>query len=127
MIRTLTFISAAMAAIVCLGLYHLAEQARVTASDLRATEAAIRHEHEVLIVLGAEWARLTQPARIHALVQKHLDLVDRPAVELSSLALLPSKNATLAAPSTIRTAKAAKPAAGPRKPPVRTAELPPGA
>jgi hypothetical protein len=42
-------------------------------------------------VLGAEWARLTQPARIEALTQRHLDLTDKPSVELSSLSQLPGE------------------------------------
>jgi hypothetical protein len=126
MIRTLNVICIAMTGLVCLGLYRFAEEARVAAADLKATRAAIAHEHNALIVLGAEWARLTQPARIHALAERHLDLVDRPAIQLSSLAQLPSKNAPLVPPGAIRNAKIVVPAPLPRPRVVRTAELPSG-
>jgi hypothetical protein len=91
MIRTLNFAFIAITAFVCLGLYRIAEEARVAAADLRETHAAIAREHDALAVLGAEWARVTQPARIQALSERHLDLSDRPAVELSSFLQLPQK------------------------------------
>ena len=127
MIRTLTFVCLAMTGLVCLGLYRLAEEARVAAADLKATQAAIQREHTTITVLGAEWARLTQPARIHALAQRHLDLVERPVIELSSLTQLPSKNELLVPRGAIRNAKVLVPAPGQQKPRViRTAELPSG-
>lgn len=100
MIRTLDFVFLAMTGLVCLGLYGIAERARVAEADLRASERAIAREHDTLTVLGAEWARVTQPARIQALAERHLDLADMPAVQVSSLAALPRKDAppTLGAP-----------------------------
>lgn len=91
MIRTVNFAFIAITGFVCLGLYRVAEEARVAQVDLRQTRAAIVQEHDALAVLGAEWARVTQPARIQALSQKHLDLSDRPATEFSSLTQLPQK------------------------------------
>ena len=93
MIRTLDFVFIVMAGLVCLGLYGIAERTRVAEADLRASERAIAREHNTLTVLGAEWARVTQPARIQALAERHLDLADMPAVQLSSLAALPRKDA----------------------------------
>ena len=78
MIRTLNFAFIAITGFVCLGLYRIAEEARVAQVDLRETRAAIVREQDALAVLGAEWARVTQPARIQALSQKHLDLSDLP-------------------------------------------------
>ena len=125
MIRTLNFVCIAMAGLVCLGLYRFAEEARVARADLKATQAAIAREHSTLIVLGAEWARLTQPARIHALAQRHLDLMDKPTIQLSSLKRLPAKNAPLVPQGAIRTAKVVVPAQGQQRSRViRTAELP---
>ena len=125
MIRTLNFVCIAMTGLVCLGLYHLAEKARVAHADLKTTQAAIAHEHSTLIVLGAEWARLTQPARIHALAQRHLKLTDKPAVQLSSLKQLPAKNAPLVPQGAIRNAKMVVPVPAQRGPRViRTAQLP---
>ncbi len=91
MIRTLNFAFIVMTGLVCLGLYRIAEEARVAAADLKATRMAIVRENDALTVLGAEWARLTQPGRIQALVGRHLELSDRPEAQLSSLTQLPSK------------------------------------
>jgi hypothetical protein len=91
MIRTLNFAFIAITGFVCLGLYRIAEEARVAEADLRATKSAIIREQDALAVLGAEWARVTQPARIQALSQKHLALSDLPVAQVSSLAQLPQK------------------------------------
>ena len=108
MIRTLNFAFIAITGFVCLGLYRVAEEARVAAVDLRQTRAAIVQEQDTLAVLGAEWARVTQPARIQALSEKHLTLSDRAQVELSSLTQLPQK-APLAPESNFATVKALVP------------------
>ncbi|HEX3485754.1 MAG TPA: hypothetical protein VHT51_11885 [Micropepsaceae bacterium] len=105
MIRTLNFAFIAITSLVCLGVYRTAEHARVDQAELKAAQMAIVRENSALTVLGAEWARLTQPARIQALTQRHLDLSDQPAVELSSLSQLPSKNAPLVAEGDVRNAK----------------------
>jgi cell division protein FtsL len=91
MIRTLNFAFIAITGFVCLGLYRIAEEARVAAVDLRETRSAIVQEQDALAVLGAEWARVTQPARISALTEKHLDLSALPVMEFSSLTQLPQK------------------------------------
>jgi hypothetical protein len=109
MIRTLNFAFIAITSLVCLGVYRTAEHARVDQGALKATQAAILRENNTLTVLGAEWARVTQPARLQALTERHLDLSDAPAVELSSLSQLPSKNPPLAAEGDIRNAKAVVP------------------
>ena len=116
MIRTLNFAFAVITGLVCLGLYRIAEEARVAAADLKATRASIVRENDALTVLGAEWASLTQPGRIQALVGRHLDLSDQPAVQLSSFAQLPPKNAPLAAEGAIRNAKAVAPQPLPQQP-----------
>ena len=64
MMRTLNFAFIVVTGMVCLGLYRIAEEARVTQADLAAANRAIAQEHETMVVLGAEWARVTQPARI---------------------------------------------------------------
>jgi hypothetical protein len=93
MIRTLNFAFIAMTGLVCLGLYRIAEEARVAQAELRSTRAAIARENDMLTVLGAEWARLTQPARIQALASRHLQMSDAPTLELSSLTALPNRAA----------------------------------
>jgi hypothetical protein len=124
MIRTLNFAFIVMTGLVCLGLYRIAEEARVAAADLKATRAAIVRENDALNVLGAEWARLTQPKRIQALVGRHLELSDRPEAQLSSLTQLPLKNAPLAPENAIRNAKAIVPQGQPQLPAQAPGETP---
>ena len=121
MIRTLNFFCIAITGLVCLGLYRLAEEARVASVDLRSTQVAIENEHKSLTVLGAEWARVTRPARIQALAARHLDLVDKPVLQLSSLTQLPLKDAPKV--MEIREAKVVMPSAASR---ARTVLLAPG-
>jgi hypothetical protein len=127
MIRTLNFAFIAITSLACLGVYRTAEQARVDQGALKATQAAILRENNTLAVLGAEWARITQPARIQALTQRHLDLSDSPTVELSSLSQLPSKDAPLPAEGEIRNAKAVVPQnpAIPQAVPTAEPQIPP--
>jgi hypothetical protein len=116
MIRTLNFAFIAITGFVCLGLYRIAEEARVAAADLRETHVAIVGEQDALAVLGAEWARVTQPARIQALSQKHLDLSDRPVMEFSALTQLPQKAPPLAPETGFATVKAIAPEIKPSQP-----------
>jgi hypothetical protein len=109
MIRTLNFAFIAITSLGCLGVYRTAEHARADQEALKATQAAIVRESNTLTVLDAEWARLTQPARIQALTQRHLDLSDAPEPQLSSLSQLPPKNPPLAPEGDIRNAKAVVP------------------
>ncbi len=91
MIRLLNLTLMLVTGFVCLGVYRIAEEARIAAVELRATRAAIAQENLSFIVLGAEWARLTQPARIQALSELYLKLDERPAAQLASLGQLPPK------------------------------------
>jgi hypothetical protein len=127
MIRTLNFAFIAITSLVCLAVYRTAEQARVDQRALKATQIAIVRESDMLTVLGAEWARITQPARIQALTQRHLDLSDLPAAQLSSLSQLPEKNPPLAAEGEIRNAKVVLPQipATPQTPPASAPRIQP--
>jgi hypothetical protein len=130
MIRTLNFAFIAITGFVCLGLYRIAEEARVASVDLRQTQAAIVREQDTLAVLGAEWARVTQPGRIQALAERHLKLSDTPVAQVSSLTQLPEK-APLVAESGFATVKAVvpdvakrrRPAVSPAQPATRFAEI----
>lgn len=110
MLRILNVAFVAITAILCVGLYRVAEEARVTQEELRATRAAVARENDDLIVLGAEWARLTQPARIQALAARHLRLADDPSLQLSSVTSLPSRSLPVVPDNAIRAAKAVQPA-----------------
>jgi len=91
MIRLLNFTLIVVTGLICLGVYRVAEEARITGIELRETQAAIAQENQSLAVLGAEWARVTQPGRIQALVERYLHLNDRPAAQLASVSQLPPK------------------------------------
>lgn len=91
MIRTVNFLLMALTGFVCLGLYRVAEETRVARAELVATEASIASTRDELAVLEAEWAHLTQPARVQALASRHLRLSDAPVLELSSLTQLPRR------------------------------------
>ncbi len=72
-------------------MYQIAEEARVAQADLRRVQAEIAGEQNAMAILGAEWARMTQPARIEALAARHLPLTEDPTLQLSSLTLLPPR------------------------------------
>jgi len=127
MIRTLNFAFIAITGFVCLGLYRIAEEARIASADLRETRAAIVSEQDSLAVLGAEWARVTQPARIQALSQRHLNLSDLPVTEFSSLTQLPEKLPPLAPENNFATVKAIAPDIKPVTPRASTAQPDPDA
>lgn len=91
MIRILNFTLILATGLICLGVYRVAEEARMTAFELRETRAAIAQENKTMAVLGAEWAKQTQPARIQALAEKYLNVTDRPEAQLASVSQLPPK------------------------------------
>jgi len=104
MIRILNFALIVVTGFACLGLYHIAEEARIAQAELRKVEAEIMSEKNAITVLGAEWARLTQPARISALAARHLPLADQPTSQLSSLVMLPPRALVPTEESIFRTA-----------------------
>jgi len=104
MIRILNFALIVVTGLACIGLYRIAEEARIAQTDLRKVEAEINAEENAIAILGAEWARLTQPARIQALAARHLPLVEEPTLQLSSLTLLPPRALTPTEEPTFRTA-----------------------
>jgi hypothetical protein len=91
MIRLLNLTLVLVTGLVCLGVYRIAEEARIAAIELRQTKVAIAQENQSFTVLGAEWASLTQPARIQLLAERYLKLDERPAAQLASLGQLPPK------------------------------------
>jgi hypothetical protein len=124
MIRTLNFALVFLTGFTCLAVYRVAEETRISEAELRATEAAIADEQDLLAVLGAEWARVTQPARIQALAARHLPLSEQPTVQLSSLTLLPSRPLQHTADPAYRTASVVVPEPAPSAIADAVSELP---
>ena len=90
--RTLNFALVLLTALVCFGIYRVAEDARVAHASLVMTERQIAHEHQTLVVLGRGVGRRSRgPQRIQALAERHLDLADAPVVELSRSRMLPRR------------------------------------
>lgn len=108
--RTFNFALILITGIVCIVTYRVAEEARVARASLIIAERQIAHERQTLTVLGAEWASLTRPQRIHALAARHLDLADVPAVELASFAQLPHRGAAPLTEEPLRNARVILPA-----------------
>jgi len=117
MMRTLNFAFVLLTGIVCIAVYRVAEEARVAHAGLVMTERQIAREQQTLVVLGAEWASVTQPQRIQALAERHLDLTDTPTLELSSLTLLPHRGDAPLTEGPLRDARAIQPEPTPALPP----------
>lgn len=120
MIRVLNFFCFAFVALSCLALYQVSEQTRLARVSLNETNRDIVTQHSAMSVLEAEWGRVAAPARIQRLAETRLGLSDTPAIELSSLELLPRRGAD--APlgnANVRTASATIPE--PRDPRIRLA------
>jgi hypothetical protein len=115
MIRILNLAFIAVTAIACLGLYRIAEEARIADAELNAVESAIAAERNALVVLGAEWARVTEPTRIQALAAMHLPLSEEPTLQLSSLTALPERALIPVDEPTIRSASIVVPAPAPAR------------
>jgi hypothetical protein len=107
MIRILNFVSFAFAALCCLALYHLSEQTRVARVRLSVVERQIVEDRDAMKVLQADWERVSEPSRIHALAQTQLGLSDTAAVAVASLDLLPRRDVAPLAGSPVQTASVA--------------------
>jgi|ERR1051326_3254657 cell division protein FtsL len=115
MIRVATFFCFAVSALACLALYHVSEQTRVARTELSAVHRQIAAEQQSLHTLEAEWGRVADPARIQHLAQARLGMDDAPAMELSSLKLLPRRgDEAPLSEGQVRTASAVVQAGDPR-------------
>ncbi|HUJ48112.1 MAG TPA: hypothetical protein VLV55_13340 [Rhizomicrobium sp.] len=94
MIRVLNFFCFALSALACLALYHVSDQTRATRGQVAQVQRQIAAERQSISLLQAEWGRLSEPARIQRLSQAGSGADDAPAIELSSLTLLPRKGET---------------------------------
>ncbi|MBV9330536.1 MAG: cell division protein FtsL [Alphaproteobacteria bacterium] len=89
MVRLLNFVCVAAMAVAILANYHISEQARVAAVELKALEHNTAAEREATTVLQVEWQRVAGPERVQALAQAKLGMADAATAQLASLELLP--------------------------------------
>jgi hypothetical protein len=101
MVRILNFACFAIAALCCLGLYHVSEETRVARVQLGTVEKRIIDDDAAMKVLQADWEKVTEPSHIQALAQARLGLSDTPTVAFASFDNLPRRGeaaASAAAP-----------------------------
>jgi hypothetical protein len=100
MVRILNFTCFVVAALCCLGLYHVSEETRVARIQFGVVEKQITDDDAAMKVLEADWEQVTEPSHIQGLAQTHLGLSDTPTVALASFDSLPRRgDAAAAAPA----------------------------
>jgi cell division protein FtsL len=74
MIRVLNFAMIAITMLICFGLYRVTHAAQEREAQLASIEGAISETKREAGVLKAEFSLLSQPAKIEALTERHLEL-----------------------------------------------------
>ena len=98
MFRTLDIILVVVMTAVAAVTYTLKHQAELKLEDVRKIEAEIKLEHDTIDLLRADWALLTQPARLKKLIetyQAELQLVPTESTQLVQPSELPMLKADL--------------------------------
>jgi cell division protein FtsL len=91
MMRGLTLFWLLAAALIVTAVFGIAYQTEERERELTRLRREILAEQDAIHVLTAEWAYLTQPARIQALAQRHLHLVPVDASRMIKLEDLPAR------------------------------------
>ncbi|HEY4114440.1 MAG TPA: hypothetical protein VGM17_10315 [Rhizomicrobium sp.] len=91
MIRVINFCCFAVTALVCLALYDVSDETRVTHNRALAIRQQIGDEQRQIKALEIRWQELALPGRIQQLAASESGSDDAPAVVLSSLTMLPRK------------------------------------
>ena len=89
LIRFVNFVCVAAMGMAILANYHVSEQTRLAAVELRSVERRTAEERGAMTVLEAKWENVAGPARVQALAQAKLGMNDAATVQLSALELLP--------------------------------------
>lgn len=89
MMRASTFLWLAVATLAGVGLFLLKYQVQSLEADLADVERQARADRETIHVLKAEWAYLSDPARIRRLAESHLGMVPLAPGMIRTLAELP--------------------------------------
>lgn len=98
MLRTLDILLIGVMTVAATITYSIKHRAEVKLEEVRKIEAEIRLEHDTIDLLRADWALLTQPARIDKLVKRYaneLQLQPTESTQLSQAQEVPKLKADL--------------------------------
>jgi len=87
--RVLNLCVAAVLIFAAVYVYEIKFESTLRAERVASLRAEVRQERETIAALRAEWAQLENPARIEALVRRHLDLEPVEPNQFDSLDSLP--------------------------------------
>ncbi len=88
----LSFISLMVAVLAACGVYAFKGQVQNLESELRKAERSIERERFEITRLRAEWATLSDPARLSRLAQAHLKLEEASPRQLVSIDDIPMRS-----------------------------------
>ena len=84
--------------VAAVGVYTIKFESTVRAEQVAKLAAEIKRERDAIAALRAEWALLDNPARIQALVHRHLVLKMLDPTQIEHLDSLPERPSTPAGP-----------------------------
>ena len=99
--RLLHFIVVASLVVAAVHVYKIKFESAVQAERVAKLGVEIRHEHERVASLRAEWAQLDNPARIQALAQRFLALKPLDPAQIEGLDHLPERTEPAPAPAEV--------------------------
>jgi hypothetical protein len=91
LMRLVHLIVVAALVVAAVGVYTIKFESTVRAEHVAKLAAEIKHERDTIAALRAEWALLDNPARIQALVHRHLALKMLDPAQIEHLANLPER------------------------------------
>src|SRR5262245_57141913 len=98
LMRLVHLIVVAALIVAAVGVYTIKFESTVRAEHVAKLAAEIKRERDTIAALRAEWALLDNPARIEALVHRHLALRMLDPAQIEHLANLPERPPTPASP-----------------------------
>jgi len=93
--KWLTVLAICVVTSAILGLYRFEIHGRQLENELAALNRSLLESQQAIQVLEAEWAFLTQPARLQALAMKHLELVPTLPNQVATIADIPVRGELL--------------------------------
>ncbi len=100
----LSFAGLMVAVLAACGVYAFKGQVQNLENDLRRVDRAIEREHFEIKRLRAEWATLSEPARLTRLAKAHLNLVAAEPRQIASIDDVPLRSELDQAPALVSSA-----------------------